>query len=135
MCKVCTPKWQWSSQACCNSQLKVNAADAIGVQCQCSTCYCGHAQACPNNTERLASVIVTLLPGYSEEISFYQGSAREKTILLGTLEQLVDHLRDFILFRFSMGFIDNVIAKCECVCVCVCKQLPSNQSFDKCVCQ
>ena len=25
----------------------------------------------------------------------------------------VEHLRDFILFRFSMGFIDNVIAKCK----------------------
>ena len=25
----------------------------------------------------------------------------------------VDHLRDFILFRFSMGMIDNVIAKCK----------------------
>ena len=25
----------------------------------------------------------------------------------------VDHLRGFIMFRFSMGFIDTLIAKCE----------------------
>ena len=25
----------------------------------------------------------------------------------------VEHLHNFILFRFSMGFIDNIIAKCK----------------------
>ena len=25
----------------------------------------------------------------------------------------IDHLRSFILFRFSMGFIDSMVAKCE----------------------
>jgi len=49
----------------------------------------------------------------SEEISFYQGSSRERHTVKATFMELVDHLRDFILFRFSMGFIDTVIAKCE----------------------
>ena len=31
----------------------------------------------------------------------------------------VDHLHNFIFFRFSMGFVDSLIAKCKCVCVCV----------------
>ena len=30
----------------------------------------------------------------------------------------MDHLRDFILFRFSMGMIDNVIAKCKIILCC-----------------
>lgn len=47
----------------------------------------------------------------SEEISFYQGSSRERETVKSTFMELVDHLRDFILFRFSMGFIDTVIAK------------------------
>ncbi len=51
----------------------------------------------------------------SEEISFYQGSSRERHTINSTFMELVDHLRDFILFRFSMGFIDTVIAKCEWV--------------------
>ena len=25
----------------------------------------------------------------------------------------IEHLRSFILFRFSMGFIDSMVAKCE----------------------
>ena len=29
----------------------------------------------------------------------------------------VDHLRTFIMFRFSMGFVDTLIAKCELNCV------------------
>lgn len=49
----------------------------------------------------------------SEEISFYQGSSRERHTLNSTFMELVDHLRDFILFRFAMGFVDTVIAKCE----------------------
>ena len=55
----------------------------------------------------------------SEEISFYQGSARERQTVNSTFMQLVDHLRDFILFRLSMGFIDTVIAKCKKDVLCV----------------
>ncbi|KXJ19251.1 ATP-binding cassette sub-family D member 3 [Exaiptasia diaphana] len=47
----------------------------------------------------------------SEEIAFYQGHIREKSTIESTFGRLVDHLKDFVKFRFSMGIIDNVIAK------------------------
>lgn len=47
----------------------------------------------------------------SEEIAFYQGGKREKLTIEKTFQRLVDHLRNFIQFRFSMGIIDNIIAK------------------------
>ncbi|XP_012940917.1 ATP-binding cassette sub-family D member 3 [Aplysia californica] len=47
----------------------------------------------------------------SEEIAFYQGNTREKFIITGTFQKLVEHLRNFIFFRVQMGFIDNIIAK------------------------
>ncbi|XP_073227312.1 ATP-binding cassette sub-family D member 3-like [Porites lutea] len=47
----------------------------------------------------------------SEEIAFYQGEKREKQTIESTFQRLVNHLRNFIQFRSSMGIIDNVIAK------------------------
>ncbi|XP_078353944.1 ATP-binding cassette sub-family D member 3-like isoform X1 [Oculina patagonica] len=47
----------------------------------------------------------------SEEIAFYQGGKREKLTIEKTFQRLVNHLRHFIQFRFSMGIIDNIIAK------------------------
>lgn len=47
----------------------------------------------------------------SEEIAFYQGGRREKLTIESTFHRLVDHLRNFIQFRSSMGVIDNIIAK------------------------
>ncbi|KAL5486881.1 hypothetical protein EMCRGX_G019418 [Ephydatia muelleri] len=47
----------------------------------------------------------------SEEISFYQGSDRERVTVERTFGRLVDHLRNFIMFRFGMGIIDTLIAK------------------------
>uniref|UniRef100_A0A7I4Y4Z4 ATP-binding cassette sub-family D member 3 n=1 Tax=Haemonchus contortus TaxID=6289 RepID=A0A7I4Y4Z4_HAECO len=47
----------------------------------------------------------------SEEIAFYQGNDRERTTLLGSFSNLVNHLRKVILFRFSIGFVDNIVAK------------------------
>jgi ATP-binding cassette subfamily D (ALD) protein 3 len=47
----------------------------------------------------------------SEEISFYQGNIREKITIYSTFDQLIDHLRSLVLFRFSMGFIDSMVAK------------------------
>ncbi len=49
----------------------------------------------------------------AEEISFYQGNKREQITIRETLDRLVQHLRTSIMFRFSMGFIDGLIAKCE----------------------
>lgn len=47
----------------------------------------------------------------SEEIAFYQGSCREKETLLHSFQKLVDHLRKVVWFRFSMGFMDDTVAK------------------------
>ncbi|KAM9552879.1 ATP-binding cassette sub-family D member 3-like [Salvelinus alpinus] len=47
----------------------------------------------------------------SEEIAFYNGNMREKQTIHSTFKKLVDHLHKFIFFRFSMGFVDSMIAK------------------------
>ncbi|XP_029955701.1 ATP-binding cassette sub-family D member 3a isoform X2 [Salarias fasciatus] len=47
----------------------------------------------------------------SEEIAFYNGNQREKQTIHATFKRLVDHLHSFIFFRFSMGFVDSIIAK------------------------
>ncbi|XP_068565721.1 ATP-binding cassette sub-family D member 3a isoform X2 [Cebidichthys violaceus] len=47
----------------------------------------------------------------SEEIAFYNGNTREKQTIYSTFKKLVDHLHNFIFFRFSMGFVDSIIAK------------------------
>ncbi|XP_041475293.1 ATP-binding cassette sub-family D member 3-like isoform X1 [Lytechinus variegatus] len=47
----------------------------------------------------------------SEEIAFYQGNKPEERTINKTFKKLVDHLHTFIFFRFSMGFVDNIIAK------------------------
>uniref|UniRef100_A0A2I3GKZ4 ATP binding cassette subfamily D member 3 n=1 Tax=Nomascus leucogenys TaxID=61853 RepID=A0A2I3GKZ4_NOMLE len=47
----------------------------------------------------------------SEEIAFYNGNKREKQTVHSVFRKLVEHLHNFILFRFSMGFIDSIIAK------------------------
>jgi len=46
-----------------------------------------------------------------EEIAFYQGQEREKKTVKETFMRLVNHLRDVLNFRFSIGIIDNIIAK------------------------
>ncbi|XP_067846058.1 ATP-binding cassette sub-family D member 3a isoform X1 [Heptranchias perlo] len=47
----------------------------------------------------------------SEEIAFYNGNSREKQTIHTTFKRLVDHLHNFIVFRFTMGFVDSIIAK------------------------
>ncbi|KTG42788.1 hypothetical protein cypCar_00033600 [Cyprinus carpio] len=47
----------------------------------------------------------------SEEIAFYNGNIREKQTIHSTFKKLVDHLHNFIFFRFSMGMVDSIIAK------------------------
>uniref|UniRef100_A0A8R1I0A3 ATP-binding cassette sub-family D member 3 n=1 Tax=Caenorhabditis japonica TaxID=281687 RepID=A0A8R1I0A3_CAEJA len=47
----------------------------------------------------------------SEEIAFYQGNESEKETIMVTFASLVQHLRKIILFRFSIGFVDNIVAK------------------------
>ncbi|XP_075266362.1 ATP-binding cassette sub-family D member 3-like [Convolutriloba macropyga] len=48
---------------------------------------------------------------HSEEIAFYEGSSFEKRTIEKIFRKLVNHLKSMILFRFNMGFIDNIIAK------------------------
>ena len=48
----------------------------------------------------------------AEEIAFYQGHKREELNVMNSFERLTNHYRNFITFRFAMGFIDNIIAKC-----------------------
>nr|XP_033772832.1 ATP-binding cassette sub-family D member 3 isoform X2 [Geotrypetes seraphini] len=47
----------------------------------------------------------------SEEIAFYNGNKREKQTIHTAFHKLAEHLHNFILFRFSMGFVDSIIAK------------------------
>lgn len=47
----------------------------------------------------------------AEEVAFYRGNAREKRTMLTAFTRLVNHLRRFLEFRFTMGFVDNIIAK------------------------
>lgn len=47
----------------------------------------------------------------SEEIAFYQGNEREKQSIMSAFQKMVQHLRHLILFRFSLGFVDNIVAK------------------------
>ncbi|XP_063795924.1 ATP-binding cassette sub-family D member 3 isoform X1 [Pseudophryne corroboree] len=47
----------------------------------------------------------------SEEIAFYNGNRREKLTIHSAFNKLVEHLHSFIVFRFSMGFVDDIIAK------------------------
>ncbi|MEE6495718.1 hypothetical protein FKM82_002123, partial [Ascaphus truei] len=46
-----------------------------------------------------------------EEIAFYNGNKREKQTIHLAFNKLVEHLHNFIVFRFSMGFVDSIIAK------------------------
>ncbi|XP_063713426.1 ATP-binding cassette sub-family D member 3-like [Symsagittifera roscoffensis] len=48
---------------------------------------------------------------YSEEIAFYEGSSFEKMTIEKVFNKLVTHLKSMILFRFSMGYLDNIVAK------------------------
>lgn len=48
-----------------------------------------------------------------EEIAFYQGHTKEEMNIMDSFNRLVNHYRNFITFRFSMGFLDNIIAKCK----------------------
>ncbi|KAE9548409.1 hypothetical protein FO519_008376 [Halicephalobus sp. NKZ332] len=47
----------------------------------------------------------------SEEIAFYQGNEREKQSVMESFKKMITHLRTMILFRFTIGFCDNIIAK------------------------
>jgi ABC-type uncharacterized transport system fused permease/ATPase subunit len=50
---------------------------------------------------------------HCEEIAFYGGHSREELNIKESFTKLTNHYRNFIFFRFSMGFIDNIIAKCK----------------------
>eukprot|EP01094_Clydonella_sp_ATCC50884_P023195 TRINITY_DN5501_c0_g1_i2.p1 TRINITY_DN5501_c0_g1~~TRINITY_DN5501_c0_g1_i2.p1 ORF type:complete len:579 (-),score=247.48 TRINITY_DN5501_c0_g1_i2:1454-3190(-) len=47
----------------------------------------------------------------SEEIAFYQGNKKETVVIFDSFHRLVKHLRKAMRFRFSMGIVDNIVAK------------------------
>ncbi|KAL1433435.1 hypothetical protein MTO96_012554 [Rhipicephalus appendiculatus] len=47
----------------------------------------------------------------SEEIAFYQGNDRERVTLDNSFRRLVQHLRDFLEYRFTLGIVDDIVAK------------------------
>lgn len=47
----------------------------------------------------------------SEEVAFYQGNKKETVVIFESFHRLVKHLRKAMQFRFSMGIIDNIVAK------------------------
>lgn len=46
-----------------------------------------------------------------EEVAFYQGNNREKSVLVSALNRLQDHLYDLSIFKFNIDFLDNLIAR------------------------
>ena len=65
------------------------------------------------NDSYLVTTLGNFYLHYSEEVAFYNGNKKEQTILLNTFKMLVDHCRNFIHFRFYMGLVDNIVAKCK----------------------
>ena len=65
----------------------------------------------------------------SEEIAFYHGGEREKQTIAHVFTKLVGHLRKLIMFRFGIGFFDNILAKY--VATMVGFYLVSRPFFDK----
>lgn len=47
----------------------------------------------------------------SEEIAFYQGNAKEKTVLENSFQRLISLLNKANRFRFFMGIVDTMVAK------------------------
>ena len=48
-----------------------------------------------------------------EEIAFYQGAKREHWVVSHTFDRLLAHLRRSQIFRYTMGVVDSLVAKCE----------------------
>lgn len=48
----------------------------------------------------------------SEEVAFYNGNEREKWIIEQVFDGLIRHLRNAQRFRYSLGVVDTVVAKC-----------------------
>lgn len=48
---------------------------------------------------------------HSEEVAFYNGNLREQSVIETTFNRLIQHVRKAQQFRFSMGFVDTLVAK------------------------
>lgn len=46
-----------------------------------------------------------------EEIAFYNGNKREEKTVSSTFQRLVNHLRTFLEYRFTLGMVDDIVAK------------------------
>jgi len=47
----------------------------------------------------------------SEEVAFYGGNKREEKVIDTSFKRLISHLRKSMQFRFTMGVVDNIVAK------------------------
>ncbi|XP_003742604.1 ATP-binding cassette sub-family D member 3 [Galendromus occidentalis] len=47
----------------------------------------------------------------SEEIAFYSGNKKEKKTIDSTFHRLTNHLRTFLEYRFTLGMVDDIVAK------------------------
>lgn len=47
----------------------------------------------------------------NEEIAFYKGNNKEKYTLMSALDSLQSALDDLILFKFKIGFMDNIVGR------------------------
>lgn len=54
---------------------------------------------------------------HSEEVAFYSGNEREKVAILSSFQNLIDLVRKSQQFRFSLAFIDNIVAKVRLKCL------------------
>ncbi len=48
---------------------------------------------------------------HAEEIAFYGGADREKTIVNDSFQRIVDHLNKVFILRFGNGIIDSILVK------------------------
>jgi ATP-binding cassette, subfamily D (ALD), member 3 len=47
-----------------------------------------------------------------------EGNERERLSVMNAFQRMVTHLRSLILFRFSISFLDNIVAKYIATVVC-----------------
>lgn len=47
----------------------------------------------------------------NEEIAFFKGNNKERNTLMSALDTLRDSLDDLILFKFKIGFMDNIVGR------------------------
>lgn len=68
-------------------------------------------------TNLFVESVILLLIFFSQEVAFYDGNVKEKSILTDSFNKLRDCIRSFIQFKFYEGIIDNILSKCKVIVV------------------